>query len=602
MTPGNDAELLDGRYRLGELLGVGGSASVFAAEDLTATGQGDQTCLVAVKMLHPHLCRDAATREAFFREARAAKPLRHPNVAAVHEFGLHEAGGVTMAWIALDLVDGPTVSDWVEANGPLQPASAAAVLDGVLAALEAAHALGIVHRDVTPQNVMLDGAGRAHRGEALTSAQVRLVDFGLAAATGYAALGSDVLLTEHEPAASGDAGPAAAATSERAPTGVVGNVNFMSPEHAQGKPVRAAGDLYQCGALLYFMLTGQPPYPRDVAALVLEAHVSAPPPVPSVLVPAARALDRIVTRAMTKTPARRYRTAAEFRTVLADAISRDTSRLSATDATAIAIGPDSPTAVTKMLAPGGAGNLDYLTPLEPAADHETTQSAFVGSAGGVVTMLSVAAVMGLAIWGAISATAGPGMSEPTSPGYVTSPTATAIPPHAPTAAPTVPSTVPPTATPTVPEQVLMPTLFGTLTDAETTLRAAGLTLGTITRIESAEVADRVLSQYPTAGEPLPASSTVDVTVASGTNTVPQVGGISAAAATALLQSAGFAATMIPVDGPVTATVTGTQPGAGAVLRVGLTVTLLLSTPAPSPDPEPTSTGPPAVPPGRQESL
>ena len=127
--------LVGGRYALGELLGVGGTGSVFAAVDREAAD-----ARVAVKLLHPHLCADEAARAAFLREAARAADLIHPNIVRIHGAGLHDAAGVTMPWIALDLLDGPTLRERVAAAGPLPPAEAAAVVDGVLAGLAVAHA------------------------------------------------------------------------------------------------------------------------------------------------------------------------------------------------------------------------------------------------------------------------------------------------------------------------------------------------------------------------------------------------------------------------------------------------------------------------------
>ncbi|MFC6357149.1 protein kinase domain-containing protein [Luethyella okanaganae] len=563
-------QLLGGRYRLGELLGVGGSASVFEAEDLDQLAETSAgATLVAIKVLHPHLSGDAAAREAFFREAQAAQALRHPNVVAVHDFGLHEAGGVTMAWIALDLVHGPTVAEWVEATGPLPPAEAVAVLDGVLAALEAAHAIGLVHRDVSPQNVMLDGAGNRLTGERLQSSRVRLLDFGIAAATGLAALGHDILLTEHgEPSGAVPGGDSGAR-----PASVVGNANFMSPEQAQGKPVRAAGDLYQAGALLYFLLTARPPYPRSSAALVLEAQVSAPPPVPSALVPAARPLDRVVTRAMTKTPARRYRDAAEFRAALAEALTRGAGTASRTQEVEGAAAPAA--AATRILPPGRTGELEYLATEEPATEQRAAPAP-----GGFVAVVAGAVILGLACWAVISATASPEVVIPS-----LSPTVATASETPPAESPTEPPAPPPA------EGIMVPTLYGTLAAAEIALRQAGLALGTVTRLESAEKADTVLSQYPTARQTVAAGSTVNITIANGTNSVPSVAGMAAGTARALLESAGFTAATIPADATGAATVTGTQPGAGAVLRLGVTVILLVAEPRQTPEPSPSGPTP-----------
>ncbi len=587
--------LLGDRYRLGELLGVGGSASVFAADDLGPGAEGaSEGTRVAVKILHPHLCADEASRQAFLREARQFAGLRHPNIAAVHGYGLHEAGGVTMAWIALELVDGPSLAELVADAGPLPVGQAAAVLDGLLAGLQLAHSAGTVHRDISPANVLLR---RGTEAQAPVSAdQVRLVDFGLAGLAGTAATGRDVLRTEQE---GGTGGGAAAGSSAREVEGVIGNAHYMSPEQALGEPVRASGDVYQCGAVLYFLLTGRPPYPRTSAANVLEAHVSAPPPVPSVLAPSARALDAVVTRAMTKEASNRYRDAAEFRLALRAAL-------------AVADRPR-PGALPPQAAPGEAvatrihpsarpAALHYLTPTPaqggrpPAREPSLQQTA---TASGIAALLTVVAIAGLAVWGVVSASAEPGsVASVTSTPMSSQPTEAAVPPPSTPAAepgaPTGPAGVAPPSASTA-ATVAVPTLHGSLGDAETALRAAGLTLGAANRAESAEEADRLLAQSPQPGEVVAVGSVVDVTVASGTNSVPAVQGASVGAAVALLESAGFRVDPVGSSSP-SATVLGTQPGQGAVLRVGVTVALLLADPPSStPTPAPTSaTAPPTA--------
>lgn len=572
-------QLLGGRYRLGELLGVGGSASVYAAEDVEEPDPAGSPRRAAVKILHPHLSAAPEAREAFLREARAVQGVQHPNIAEVYASGVHEAGGVLLAWIALELVAGGSVADRVARRGPMGPGEAAAVLDGVLSALGAAHALGLVHRDVSPANVLLTAPAGPVRAE-----QVRLVDFGLADATGQAALGTDVLR----------AVPLAGAASR----GVIGSADYMSPEQAQGRPVRAPGDLYQVGALGYFLLTGRPPYPRDTPAQVLAAHVSAPPPVPSALVPGARALDRVVTRAMAKAAARRYRDATEFRAALAAVV--DALDVAGADGEPVPVAPtgESAPGPTRVLGPGGPSDLGYLEPDGPAAAGGPPVRSSA-AASGMAGALAVVVVLAVAVWGVVSASAGTGPSGSPSMSVAAS-TAPSEPAGAPsagdgsaTAASTAPSAEPSSQesappVPPAPTSVPVPTLSGTLEDAELTLRAAGLVLGDVTRTGSPESLDRVLEQAPAPGQDVATGAAVDVTVASGANTVPPVGGLALAAATAALHSAGFTVVSDRTDPTVgpTSTVSGTQPAAGAILRVGTPVTVILDDPDPSPGPSP----------------
>ncbi|WP_127820518.1 PASTA domain-containing protein, partial [Microbacterium sp. CPCC 204701] len=149
----------------------------------------------------------------------------------------------------------------------------------------------------------------------------------------------------------------------------------------------------------------------------------------------------------------------------------------------------------------------------------------------------------------------------------------------PTAAPVPPSAEPDPTVP--PAEVSVPTLHGSLADAEAALRAAGLALGTVTRVESAEAADRVLSQQPAEGV-LPPGGAVNVTVASGTNVLPQASGLTLGAASALLSSAGFDVVGDRPDAAASTLVVRSEPGAGAVLRLGVRVTLILSGATPTP--------------------
>lgn len=685
----DEAEPFGGRYVLGDLLGVGGTASVFAAEDVGAADAGASSAEgagaareesggpgrpVALKILHPHLSADAASRDAFLTEARAAQELRHPNIAAVHDSGVQEVAGVTLAWIALDLVDGGSIGERVEASGPLPPVEAAAVLDGVLAALAVAHEVRLVHRDVSPANVMLHGV---RPGEALRAEHVRLVDFGLADAAGRTAVGHDVLRAGEDVlrAGPGPDGSAVTVVLDAAQAGlartraaggaavrgagaqgsgdavtVVGNPQFMSPEQAQGRPVRLAGDLYQAGALLYYLLTARPPFPRDTDTQVLDAHVSAPPPVPSALVPGARAFDRVVTRAMHKTPVRRFRDAAEMRAALAAAAGLALGAGGAATGDPLVAGParsgdgstaggtpsgtertpdgtrwgDDAEGVRAGLAEGATagssgslvrtgagqrrtGDLEYLTPAEPGPEPVVARRSGMAGAGLVVIGLLVA---GLAGWAAVAApglpdggaapspsasassSASPTASRSASPSPSSSgsnePSPSATPSG--TATPTASASPTPSATASVPppggERVAVPVLTGTLAEAQNALRDVGLVLGEVTRADSPEPADTVLGQRPVAGRRVVEGTAVDVVVASGRNAVPEVVGMTLGAAVAELESAGFEPVLEDPNAPVTLPTSGTAPRAGTVLRLGVSVTVLVGQPEPTPSGSP----------------
>ncbi len=207
------------------------------------------------------------------------------------------------------------------------------MLEVVLRALEHAHESGLVHRDVSPANIMLDTDARG----CIAPSSIRLLDFGLADAAGAAVVGTDDLLNMH---ATGRAG-------------VLGNVGYMSPEHVRGEAVDARGDIYQAGAVLYFALTGRAPFVRETIDLTMRAHLAAPPPVPSVTdrrIP--RDLDRIVVRALLKNPEDRFATASDMRRALTERHNAPGENAGAAAATATIPPPAAPSRaeVTRVLA------------------------------------------------------------------------------------------------------------------------------------------------------------------------------------------------------------------------------------------------------------
>lgn len=549
------AGLVAGRFRLGELLGSGGSASVFAAVD---TRTGDD---VALKVLHPHLAGRDVARAAFVAEAHRAASVRHPNIVAVLDAGL-DAGAEgddaePLAWMALERAHGESLAELVARRGALPVADAIAIVDAVLAALAAVHAAGLVHRDVTPSNVLVD----VRPDGTADAAGVRLIDFGVADLDGAAALASDELL-------------AADATGR---TGVLGNADYVSPEQAAGAPVDARGDIYQCGAMLYFALVGEAPFRRASAAQTLRAHLEQPPPVPSVLrrgLP--RAVDRVVVRALLKAPDERFATAADMRAALAAA----RLPLAAAPATAATVRtPRRATGVTRIL--GGAPPAPGHPPRRADAAPAPRRSVGAWVAGSVLALM-VATV-------AIIAYAAPGTdaAPPRS-----SPTASAPP----TAAPPAPPGDPVPVVTTVP----LPALTGlSLDDARAAIEAAGLVVGDIVEDEAPQRVGTVLSSTPETGVRIAQGERVALVVASGYMEVPTVRGLTGDEARAAVTAAGFvpAESLREVPGLAAGDVLGSEPGAGSVLWVGSTVTIVItSAPAatPSPTPLPTTSATPGV--------
>jgi tetratricopeptide (TPR) repeat protein/tRNA A-37 threonylcarbamoyl transferase component Bud32 len=283
------------RYRILGQVGEGGMGVVYVAED-TVLGRR-----VAVKI--PHAGRDESHyRARFLREARAVSKLRHPNIAAVHDFGETEEG---QPFIVMELVSGQTLGEMLAGPG-ISVARAVEVTCEVARALSEAHRLGVVHRDVKPSNVVIDDEG-----------EVKVLDFGLAKQL-------------HEEAAGGTGGTEAQTllTARTRSDVVIGTPLYLSPEQARGAKVDGRSDLFALGALLYECLTGRPAFSGanviEIGAQVL--HFDPPPP--SKLNPRVPAeLDRLTLKALSKRPEDRFQTADEFAAELA----RVRSRLPASD-------------------------------------------------------------------------------------------------------------------------------------------------------------------------------------------------------------------------------------------------------------------------------
>lgn len=559
----NTDGLISGRYRLGELLGTGGSASVFLALEV---GAPDSVAVaVALKILHPHLSSSARSRDAFFAEARAASALRHPNVVAVLGVGVHSTGEAPLAWIALELAAGRTLAEHVEAHGPLTVGQGLTVATGVLKGLEAAHAVGLIHRDVTPANIMVAPDPRGVIG----IAGVRLLDFGLADAAGRPALGTDVLRS------------VPLQGSDPAQHGVLGSVNYLSPEQARGDPVDRRGDIYQLGGVLHFAITGLPPFVRSSIAAVMRAHVQAPPPVPSVLNSAIpRQVDRLIVKALLKDPALRFQSATEMMTAVAEAMVSAASRPGeATVERTLVLGSVRPPAGRPAVPAVAQAFPSQAPPVSPGFRSPAGRSR-----GGLI-LLALLGGAGTVLWLLASGVPAPTSIDVTS----IAPVATATGQSTPVPA----ETVDPAVTVRIPQLVSM-----TLAEARTALERAGLEVGLLTVQEDVHPGDTVLGSAPVGGSYLAVGQSVDLTVASGSNLVPSVQGVPEGDAQVMLQNAGFV--VLTESTPDASTPPGAvvaiDPGAGTVLRLGSPVTITVATapaapatPVPSLAPTPTAT-------------
>jgi eukaryotic-like serine/threonine-protein kinase len=273
--------LLGGRYELDGVVGRGGMAEVFRARDIRLDR------IVAIKTLRADLARDQIFQARFRREAQSAASLNHPNIVAVYDTGEDMTTGVPVPYIVMEFVDGRTVRDLLQEGHRLLPDRSLEIIDGVLRALDYSHQAGIVHRDIKPGNVMVTRNG-----------DVKVMDFGIARAM------SDAQATMTQTAQ------------------VIGTAQYLSPEQARGERVDSRSDLYSAGCLLYELLTGRPPFTGDSPVAIAYQHVRENPIPPSQVDPDVPAwADAIVLKAMAKSPADRYQTAADMRADLQRAAS-----------------------------------------------------------------------------------------------------------------------------------------------------------------------------------------------------------------------------------------------------------------------------------------
>ncbi len=268
-----EGSTIDGRYRLLRRIGSGGMADVWLAEDPHLQRR------LALKVLHRRFAQDKEFVERFRREAEAAAGLQHPHVVAVYDRG--DVDGTY--YIAMQLLEGRSLKELIDAG--LTPEQAVALIRQVLEAAGFAHRHGVVHRDLKPQNVIVDDEGKA-----------TVTDFGIARA----------------------------GASEITQAGsVMGTPHYLSPEQAQGQAVTAVSDLYSVGVMLYEALAGRVPFEADSAVAIAMKQVSHTPQRPSSIAPAVSpALDAVTMRALEKDPGQRFQSAEAFIAAL-DAALRD---------------------------------------------------------------------------------------------------------------------------------------------------------------------------------------------------------------------------------------------------------------------------------------
>jgi serine/threonine-protein kinase len=272
--------LLSDRYRLDAEIGAGGMSTVYRAFDTVLERP------VAIKLMHREIARDSDQLERFRREARAVAQLNHPHVVQVIDAGEDNE----MPYIVLEYVEGETLKQRIKGAGRLTIVESIAYAIEIARALEAAHERGIVHRDIKPQNVLIDPEGSA-----------KVTDFGIAR-------------TLHDEGLTADGR-------------VLGTTDYVSPEQALGHPVTGQSDVYSLGIVLYEMLTGEVPFRGENQIAVAMKHVREELPDVQIRRPEiSAALASVIDRATDKDLVRRYPDAASLEAALEDVLAIETSR------------------------------------------------------------------------------------------------------------------------------------------------------------------------------------------------------------------------------------------------------------------------------------
>ena len=546
--------LFDGRYLIIRKLGSGGMANVYLASDQELGRR------VAIKILDDRHARDEQFVERFRREAQNAAGLSHPNIVSIYDRG--EAEGTY--YIAMEYVEGRTLKELLVARGPSPLGIAIDYTRQILSALRFAHRNGIVHRDIKPHNVIVDGEGR-----------VKVMDFGIARA------GAASQMTE--------AGS------------IIGTAQYLSPEQARGAPVDQTSDLYSTGIVLYELLTGGVPFTGETPVEIAMKHLSQVPAPPSSHRPEVpRDLDYVALRALAKDPADRYHSAEEMDSdleriargigVSAETAEAATTVLSRTDEAATTIRPADSATYTpgryyeydepprrRAIWPWLIGALVVALTLvggwfawqEVQSQLDASKPVAVPDVVGSVEQLAVQQIREAGLKELVERTdnaevpVGQVFAQDPQPGdrtergnFVTITVSTG------------------------PKKVVVPNVVGRdRDDAVSELTAAGLKPNSV-GVNSLEPVDTVLATGPKAGTEVLEGTAVRVNYSKGPKpiTVPNVIGMPFESAESTLQGAGFAVSRSDVDDaqqPV-GVVVGQNPAAGTQQGKGSVITLQVS--------------------------
>ncbi|WP_279082888.1 Stk1 family PASTA domain-containing Ser/Thr kinase [Lactobacillus apis] len=263
----NKGYLLGDRYRIIDTLGEGGMANVYLAEDIILQRK------VAVKILRLDLQKEPQTVARFQREALATSELSHPNIVMVLDVGTDQG----LPYMVMEYVDGPDLKDYIIQNSPLNLHDVIRIMDQILSAMTLAHKHNVIHRDLKPQNILMDKHGN-----------IKIADFGIAVALNQ--------------------------NSITQTNSALGSVHYMSPEQTRGGLITKQSDIYSLGIILYELITGSVPFNGDSAVAIALKH--AQEPIPSIKekdVKVPQALENVVLKATAKDPRDRYASASAMR-------------------------------------------------------------------------------------------------------------------------------------------------------------------------------------------------------------------------------------------------------------------------------------------------
>ncbi len=519
--------VLNERYRLVELIGAGGMATVYRGEDLLLERS------VAIKFLREPYAGDPAAQKRFLGEARSAAKLDHPNIVHIYDVGQDD---VSRPYIVMELVRGEDLKSTIRRDAPLSVTRALKIASAICAGVGHAHRMGTVHCDLKPQNILVTDDGN-----------VKVTDFGIARA-----------VRQDE--------------ADQEPAEVVwGSPHYLSPEQARGQTPLPASDVYSVGVILYEMLTGVPPFhDPDPTVLAMKHCREMPPPLTALNPRIPPGLDWLVSKMLSKEPSHRYRNGDQLAMALEEyqrqglhgtrpqrPVADETPVVAAragetpvrlTDRTSdrVTNGADAPQTRVTSLANG-----DGTQPVAAALGNDMTLWMLI--------LIAAIAVVGLVpLWLlVVQAYSAPGVVPTVLPGEATS-----IPTSDPEALVTVPN------------------LAGlSAADAQRLVQGLNLTLGVAGEEETMEARPgAVVAQTPSAGVRVPEASVVNVIVAAGRPlTMPDVVGYDLASVRAGLESEGMLLELLEVRAPETqGVILAQQPEADQPLRAGDTVTLTVS--------------------------